>query len=973
MVAQFISQPPTPKQQKFKNLQEFQYFIADAFIRGSGIDEELFNNCVEFHQSVEWTDGMDATTPIHDELGWYFTRFGHQCKDPIYAALLRNEDGSLWQAVVSIWDEEKQRPYRYLAPKGNGDRAFFPPIPRSIREKISQRYGVEVPLEGSFWEWVKDNPDLNRILTEGGKKTLSGLSLGYILIGLYGCNCGREWLLDENEQKDELVLIPDLQSFAERDTKWLLALDRDTKPKAQKSVAAAKNRLALLLEEYGCYSVDMKWKAEDGKGLDDLIVNCGSGALDASYQDAVNRLNKLIGKGDKKEKRKIPPADVIAKSIAEEYRDKLSFNNEISQWMRYEADYSGVWSVETLEFIESCVYKILDSKNIEGYNSFSYISNIVKILRTQLIERKWTEKSSKDFLPFQNGVLEIKTGKLLPHSPGYRLTWQLPREYNPTATNWREIHKFLDHLSSGNDEIKDLLLCYCNAVLKGRSDLQKFLHLIGLGGTGKGTFARLVVSLIGEVNTHTTTLEDWCGNNFEGANAYRKRLVLFPDEDTATGKLGKFLSLTGEDFIRAEEKGRKAFSFRYDGMVLVCSNPPVFTGDNASRVKRRVITVPCNNPVATKKLQSLEKVFAPELAAFTNYVLSLTDDHVTNVLRGLAEIPECTLEFWLNRMRVDSLADWLNDKLIYDPTALTPVGCDRNEGADGSPIVTLFGNYSTHCKNSGNQGKSSKTFSPDLVELCNSVLGWNVKHKTTNTGKFICGIRLRVPGQDDLIPTHEVFLERKIKSDGSGDGSGDGSEALQHKESGESDESVASLIEDQKKNNQLDLTPQTSKHPNTQLGITEHCSKIVNISADELPLNPSLVSQSPSGQGFDPSLDSSLDSSLNLTASDVNSQEVQEAIAMSAAGIAPQLQTQAQPKIEVGDRIYCYPTDRHAENKWKVQATVTAIEYVKGSSDCEFFNGCEVEYCDKKYEKKTAKIAGGLEDWILGWVCEGKQ
>ncbi len=495
-------------------------------------------------------DGMDARTPIHEELGWYFTRFGRQCREPIYAAFFRNEDGSLWQGIVSLWDEEKQRPYRYLAPKGNGDRAFFPPIPPSIREKISQQYGVEVPLEGSFWDWAKGMIDIPRILSEGGKKSLSAFSQGYIAISLYGCSCGRQWMFDDQTQKDESILINDLQPLAAPGTKWLFALDRDIKPKAKKAVASAKNRLTSLLRKYRCYSIDMKWDEEDGKGLDDLIVNAGSTAFDASYQDAVARLNKLIGKGETKETKKIPPADVIAKKIAEEYRDRLCFNNQIGQWMRYEADSPGVWSIETQEFIESCVYKILDSKNIEGYNSNSYIANIVKILRHQLIERRWIELSPKDFLPFQNGVLEIATGNLLPHSPGYRLTWQLPREHNPLANNWNSISNFLDHLSSGNEQIKNLLLCYCNAVLKGRADLQKFVHLIGLGGTGKGTFTRLVVSLIGDINVHTTTLIDWCGNSFEGANAYLKRLVLFPDEDKATGKLGKFLSLTGEDSVR---------------------------------------------------------------------------------------------------------------------------------------------------------------------------------------------------------------------------------------------------------------------------------------------------------------------------------------------------------------------------------------------------------------------------------------
>jgi putative DNA primase/helicase len=55
--------------------------------------------------------------------------------------------------------------------------------------------------------------------------------------------------------------------------------------------------------------------------------------------------------------------------------------------------------------------------------------------------------------------------------------------------------------------------------------------------------------------------------------------------------------LTGGDWIRAEEKGKKAFQYRYDGMVAVLSNIPIFTGDAASRIARRVITIPCNSNV----------------------------------------------------------------------------------------------------------------------------------------------------------------------------------------------------------------------------------------------------------------------------------------------------------------------------------------------------------------------------------------
>ncbi len=287
MVASFVPNnfPTPPPQQKFSSLQEFQDFIKDSFLNGSGIDEEIFNACVEFHQDVEWTDGMDARTPIHEELGWYFTRFGRQCREPIYAAFFRNEDGTLWQAIVSIWDEEKQRPYCYLAPKGNGDRAFFPPIPPSIRQKISQRYRVKVPLQGSFWLWLQQNTHIARLLTEGGKKALSALSQGYVAISLYGCNCGREW------EVGDILVTPDLEPFAQEYSKWLLALDRDTKPTAKQSVASAKGKLAKALKGYGCDVADLTWNPQQGKGLDDFLVNQGVNSFDHIYHAALTKLD----------------------------------------------------------------------------------------------------------------------------------------------------------------------------------------------------------------------------------------------------------------------------------------------------------------------------------------------------------------------------------------------------------------------------------------------------------------------------------------------------------------------------------------------------------------------------------------------------------------------------------------------------------------------------------------------------------
>jgi putative DNA primase/helicase len=453
----------------------------------------------------------------------------------------------------------------------------------------------------------------------------------------------------------------------------------------------------------------------------------------------------------------------MARQIAEDYRDKLAFNNEVLCWYRYEAESSGVWAPETNEYIESIIYQIIKSKGLKDIPP-SYIGATVRFLRHELIERKW--KSRADLLPFQNGALEIATGKLHPHSPGYKFTWSLPRPHSVLATDWGIISDWLDVATAGNQHIKNILIAYAAATLKGRADIQKFLHLIGIGGSGKGTFCRLLIALIGLENTHSSTLDDWCSNRFEAAEAYGKRLLIFPDEDKGTRSLGKFKQLTGGDWLRAEEKGKKPFKFKFEGMVVVASNFPIFGGDNSSGMSRRTIAVPFDAVIARNARRNLDGDFVPELPAFTNYLLSLDDTWVENILRGVMEVPEVGAQFWETKIREDSIAGFLNDKLILDPLAQVSIGDSPN--AEGS----LYQAYHQYCLDQGHKPQAVKNFSPNLIECAGVILGWQIEKVHTKIGKIIKGIRIRTKA-DEHLPTYDYELRSRCEKPG--DGFGDGS------------------------------------------------------------------------------------------------------------------------------------------------------------------------------------------------------
>ncbi|MCY7322544.1 MAG: DUF3854 domain-containing protein, partial [Phormidesmis sp. CAN_BIN36] len=252
---------------------QFQACIEHEFVLGSGISLELFAETIHIVSDLQVATAGEVETPIHNALNWLrFVRFGYQVNPILFAALLVNEDGSTWQAKLSTpkFDSKKGKPRKYETPVGNGSRAFFPTVPSSIRQRIADRYGVEIPLTGSFWDWAATQPELPIVWTEGGKKALSLLSQGYIAISLYGVYGGYRKQVDGDR-----VLTEDVLRFAQSGRSHYFAFDQDSQADTRRKVNVALLRFGELLEKtQGCCFV-LEWNGEEGKGADDLIVNSG--------------------------------------------------------------------------------------------------------------------------------------------------------------------------------------------------------------------------------------------------------------------------------------------------------------------------------------------------------------------------------------------------------------------------------------------------------------------------------------------------------------------------------------------------------------------------------------------------------------------------------------------------------------------------------------------------------------------------
>jgi Domain of unknown function (DUF3854) len=273
------------------------------FLLGSAIAPALYASAIRVVGDLESGPSGETEAPIHEALNWRYTRFGLKANQSLRAALLLNENGSCWQAKLAApkLDQKTGKKRKYETPIGNGSRAFLPPVPPVIRQQIEQRYDVEFPSDGSFWDFIADRPEIPIVLTEGGKKSLAALSQGYVTIALYGINAGvskYETIAGERIRRLKSELIHDLQRFAVEGRKFILAFDQDAKLQTRYKVEGALADLSWHLEQAGAIVEITSWEsqADRCKGLDDLIVNAGVEAWKAAHDQAVPANEWRIGR-----------------------------------------------------------------------------------------------------------------------------------------------------------------------------------------------------------------------------------------------------------------------------------------------------------------------------------------------------------------------------------------------------------------------------------------------------------------------------------------------------------------------------------------------------------------------------------------------------------------------------------------------------------------------------------------------------
>ncbi len=205
-----------------------------------------------------------------------------------------------------------------------------------------------------------------------------------------------------------------------------------------------------------------------------------------------------------------------------------------------------------------------------------------------------------DFLNCQNGLVELSTGRLLPHDPTKFITHLLPVKYDPQAKcpEWR---KFIDLMTSNQPGLSDWLQVLTGYLLTGRTDEQAFFLLIGSGRNGKTTYVETLKMLLQEQMVKIaieTLLSSGDKSNGEGPSPMKMKLfgarVAYANEIPPNRRLNTALvkDLTGNDSLSARPLHGKVIEWRPTHKLLVYGQykPQISEGDFG--IWRRVRVIP---------------------------------------------------------------------------------------------------------------------------------------------------------------------------------------------------------------------------------------------------------------------------------------------------------------------------------------------------------------------------------------------
>lgn len=411
-------------------------------------------------------------------------------------------------------------------------------------------------------------------------------------------------------------------------------------------------------------------------------------------------------------------------------------------------DYAdGVYKILTDQDVSGIILNMLYEDMLWGYRTKKHVADKVACLLSIVPDLELTNDRG-DWFNVRNGLVQLSSGVLHPHTPDFVSLVQSPVAYDPEADapTWLEC---LESWMRGPeaDTKKLVLQQFAGYLLTSSMVHAKALFLVGDGGNGKSTFADTISMVIGEDGTSRIDLEDLYGT-FGLKGLIGKRLNIIEEVGGNYYQAHKLKKLVSGEALTINMKFKDQFKFTPTAKFLFAVNTMPRVDDSSSATERRMVVVQFNNHFRDNPntmLRFADGLLANELPGILNWML---EGYRSLIKDGRFETTqEQTQALAEYREENSSVDGFIGECLIFNPDILETTS-------------KLYGEYKEYCSKDGRKYKSMIAFTKEMKAFGqrSGKFGYLPRANNHSTG-FFKGVAVASKWDNDFSDESEARKE----------------------------------------------------------------------------------------------------------------------------------------------------------------------------------------------------------------------
>ncbi len=236
---------------------------------------------------------------------------------------------------------------------------------------------------------------------------------------------------------------------------------------------------------------------------------------------------------------------------------------------------------------------------LEEKGEVSQIKNVEEFLQTNAEIEVTDTTRYEHLICMENGILNLRTRELIPHTTSIFTTWQLRAEYNQTA-ECPIFLTFLNQITGGDQDLMQRIVEMIGYILLSPgNEAKRFFVLQGKGDTGKSVLGSLIASFFDETLVSSIDASR-LGDRFSLSAMVSTRVCIAMDLTDAALKeqsVAILKQITGNDLVTVEQKYHDPYAARIKTKIIWGTNHILRANSSDNAFTRRIMLIPFKYPV----------------------------------------------------------------------------------------------------------------------------------------------------------------------------------------------------------------------------------------------------------------------------------------------------------------------------------------------------------------------------------------